>query len=89
MLWIKNVNDDIFFIRFFEFTVDRELQLHLSQNDFLSVGPVVHRGVHFPFNSYSAGIDVTESDVCRRQILMCKVDPRTVRVKTFIMAVDP
>ena len=31
----------------------------------------------------------TESDVCRRQIQMTKVDPRTVRVKIFLMAVDP
>ena len=30
-----------------------------------------------------------ESDVCRRQILTYKIDPRTVRVKIFIMAVDP
>ena len=35
------------------------------------------------FNSYIAGIDI------RRQILTSKVDPRTVRVKIFIMAVDP
>ena len=28
-------------------------------------------------------------DVCRRQILTIKIDPRTVRVKIFIMAVDP
>ena len=44
---------------------------------------------------YSAGINFrrqnpsVESDVCRRQILTSKVDPRTVRVKLFIMAVDP
>ena len=30
-----------------------------------------------------------ESDVCRRQILTCKVDPRTVTVILFLMAVDP
>ena len=49
------------------------------------------------FNPYSAGIDfsrqnltsVDESDVCRRQIVTTKVDPRTVRVNIFIMAVDP
>ena len=35
------------------------------------------------FNPYSAGID------CRRQILLTKVNPRTVRVKIFLMAVDP
>ena len=34
---------------------------------------------------YSAGI----VDVCRRQILTTKHDPRTVRVKIFLMAVDP
>ena len=27
--------------------------------------------------------------VCRRQILMTKVDPRKLRVKIFIMVVDP
>ena len=31
----------------------------------------------------------TESDVCRRQILTTKVDPRTVRIKIFLIAVDP
>ena len=31
----------------------------------------------------------SESDVCRRQILTTKVDHRTVRVKIFLMAVDP
>ena len=30
-----------------------------------------------------------KTDACRRQILTTKVDPRTVRVKIFIMAVDP
>ena len=30
----------------------------------------------------------SESDVCRIKILMSKVDPRTMRVKLFIMAVD-
>ena len=31
-----------------------------------------------------------ESHVCRRQILMSKVDPRAKRVKTnYILAVDP
>ena len=34
-------------------------------------------------NPYSAGIDF------RRQILTSKVDPRTVIVKIFMMAVDP
>ena len=34
-------------------------------------------------NPYSAGID------CGRQILTIKVYPRTVRVKLFLMAVDP
>ena len=39
------------------------------------------------FNPYSPGIDFksSESNVCRRQ----KDDPRTVRLKIFIMAVDP
>ena len=49
------------------------------------------------FNPYSAGIDLSrqnltstaESDVCRRQILTTKVDPCTVRVKQFVMIVDP
>ena len=31
----------------------------------------------------------SESDVCRRQILTTKVDPRTVRVQIFLLAVDP
>ena len=31
----------------------------------------------------------SESDACRRQILTSKVDPHTVRVKIFLMAVDP
>ena len=31
----------------------------------------------------------SESDVCRRQILTTKVDPPTVRVKIFLMPVDP
>ena len=46
------------------------------------------------FNPYSAGIyfsrqNLTESDVYRRQILTTKVYPRSVRIKNFIMAVDP
>ena len=35
------------------------------------------------FNPHSAGIDF------RRQILTTKVHPRTVRVKIFLMVVDP
>ena len=35
------------------------------------------------FNPDSAGIDFS------RQILTSNVDPRTVRVKIFIMAIDP
>ena len=34
-------------------------------------------------------LDPPLSDVCRRQILTTKIDPRTVRVKLFVMAVDP
>ena len=30
-----------------------------------------------------------ESDVCRRQILTYKDDPRTERIKLFVMIVDP
>ena len=37
----------------------------------------------FWFNPYSAGIDFS------RQILTSKVDPRTVRVKVPLLAVDP
>ena len=37
-------------------------------------------------NPYS---EASESDVCRRRILKPKVDPRTVRVSHFIMAIDP
>ena len=60
-------------------------------------------GQHKYVNSYSAGIDFSrqnltytgdklwssECDVCRRQILTSKVDPRAVRVKIFLMAADP
>ena len=31
----------------------------------------------------------SESDVCRRQVMTTKIDPCTVRVNMFIMAVDP
>ena len=31
----------------------------------------------------------SESDVCRRQIMTYKDDPRTKKKKIFIMAVDP
>ena len=31
----------------------------------------------------------SESDVYRRQILTSEVDPRTIRVQIFLMAVDP
>ena len=31
----------------------------------------------------------SESDVYRRQILMYKDDPRTERIKIFLMVVDP
>ena len=46
----------------------------------------------YRFYSYSAGIyfsrqNLTSTD--RRQILTSKIDPRTVRVKLFKMAVDP
>ena len=39
-------------------------------------------------NPYSAEIYFSRQ-VCRRQILTTKVDPRTVRVKIFLMVVDP
>ena len=32
---------------------------------------------------------MSESDVCRRQILTYKDGPRTERIKIFIMAEDP
>ena len=38
---------------------------------------------HLPHNPYSAGIDFS------RQILTPKVDPRTVRVEIFLIAVEP
>ena len=41
-------------------------------------------------NPYSAGIDFIRQNltlICRRQILPPKVDPRTVRIKIFLMAV--
>ena len=31
---------------------------------------------------------MSKSDVCRRQILVFKVDPRTVRVQIFLIVVD-
>ena len=34
-------------------------------------------------------LTLTVRGSCRRQILTTKVDPRTVRVKIFLMAVDP
>ena len=37
---------NIFPIRFFKFTEDYKLQLHLSRNELFRVGPVVHKGVH-------------------------------------------
>ena len=44
------------------------------------------------FNPYSAGIDFSRQILTgidfSRQILATKVDPRTVRVKTFLMTVD-
>ena len=49
---------------------------------------MVYTKVFQRLNTYRAGID-SESDVCRRQILATKVDPRTVRVEIFLMAVDP
>ena len=33
-------------------------------------------------------LKTSESDVCRRQILTTEVDPRTLRVNIFLMAVD-
>ena len=41
-------------------------------------------------NSYNAGIDFSRQNlVRRRQILTTKVDPCTVRINIFLMAVDP
>ena len=49
-------------------------------------------------NPYSAGIDFSRQnltsgdvrfDICRRQVLTTKVYPRTVRVKIFLMVLDP
>ena len=37
---------NILLIRFLKFTVNHNLQLHLSQNKLFWVGPVVHKGVH-------------------------------------------
>ena len=34
-------------------------------------------------------LGAAESDVCRRHILTSKVDPRTLKVKAFLMVVDP
>ena len=35
------------------------------------------------------GLKASESDVCRRQILTSKVDPRIKRITIFIIALDP
>ena len=49
------------------------------------------QGITKAVNPYSAEIDFTtsESDLCRRQILMSKVDTHTERIKIFTMAIDP
>ena len=39
--------------------------------------------------TYRLGPELEIRYVCRHQILTSNVDPRTVRVKTFIMTVDP
>ena len=39
--------------------------------------------------SASDRLYTSESDVCRRQILTYKDDPRTERINIFIAAIDP
>ena len=44
---------------------------------------------HSTSYSISQLLQASESDVSRRQILTTKVDPRTVRIKIFLMSADP
>ena len=41
------------------------------------------------FNNLTKILYTSESDVCRHQILPYKDDPRTDRIKIFLMLVDP
>ena len=51
----------------------------------IKTGNIVANNIYINnINPYSAGIDFS-----RRQILTTKVNPRTVRIKIFLMAVDP
>ena len=43
---------------------------------------------HLALSVRGSTLDV-RSDVCRRQILTPEINPRTVRIEIFIMAVDP
>ena len=72
----------------------------LSSNEALKELIFVWGYTLVPFNSIIAiccienGLTLTargsrESDVCRRQILTTKVDPRTLGAKICLMAVDP
>ena len=40
-------------------------------------------------NPYIAGIDFSQQNLYRRQILMTKVDHGTVRVQIFLIVIDP
>ena len=50
---------------------------------FISIIMLWVYGPYKDFNSFSAGTDIS------RQNLTSKVGPRTVRIKIFVMAVDP
>ena len=45
--------------------------------------------MHREVLTLTARVLTLESDVCRRQILTSKVNPRTVKVKIFLIAEDP
>ena len=58
---------------------------HLPYYIFLFWNSNSNRGL----NPYSAGIDTIWRQYSSDSVLTCKVDPRTVRVNIFIMAVEP
>ena len=43
----------IVLIRFLKFTEDYKLQLHLSRNELIGVGPVVHKGVQLSLRGHT------------------------------------
>ena len=57
----------------------------------VSIGKIYTKHVWELLITLSDRLYTSESDVCRRQILKYKDDPRTERkkIKIFLMAVDP